>query len=145
MEFLKKLRAGFFISMAAVVLAVIALFIYIANGNNAYYNDLNSVVVTITIITIIVEIILIIVTSIVGEKHFLDIFYVVVPALLGIAVLLFISSRVQSAGIILGSDLEKGNLIASKALNQAFKGVIFYFLAMIASMIGSFLRQSEAA
>jgi membrane-associated HD superfamily phosphohydrolase len=140
-EFLKNQKAGFYTSVATMILAMIAMFIYIANGNTAYYNDFNSRVVILTVIAIAVEIALIVVARTVGEKQWLDIAYVIVPVLLGICAMTFISYRIESAGIILGSDLENGNTAAINALNQAFMGIALYILAMISKLVGSFFGQ----
>jgi membrane-associated HD superfamily phosphohydrolase len=140
-EFLENQKAGFYISIATIILALIAMSIYVANGNTTYYNDFNSRVVILTVIAIAVEIVLMAVSRIVGEKQWLDIAYIVVPVLLAITAMFFISYRVESAGIILGSDLEKGNITANNALNQAFMGIGFYFLAMISAIVRSFFSQ----
>ncbi len=140
-EFYKKQSVGFFFSITTIIIALLALLIYIKNGNNAYYNDFDFKVVILTVIAIAVEIALIISVRTIGERRWLDIIYLIVPILLGISAIIFISFRVESAGIILGSELEKGNAAASKALSQAFIGIGLYFLAMITSLIKSFFRQ----
>jgi len=140
-EFFQNKSTGFFFSIATIIIALIALFIYIQNGNNAYYNDYNPEIVILTIIAIAVEIIFIVLVQTIGEKRWLDFVYLISPILLGISAIAFISLRVKSAGIILGSDLEKGNVAASNALTQAFIGIGLYLIAMIISSIKSFFSQ----
>ncbi len=140
-EFLKKQSSGFYFSIATIIIALIALLIYSLNGNSTYYNDYNSSIFNYTVIAIAVEIVFIVLVQTIGEKRWLDILYLVPPILFCISAIAFISMRVQSAGIILGSELEKGNVTASNALTQAFIGIGLYFLAMITSFIKSFKAQ----
>ena len=139
--FLRKQSTGFFFSIATIAIALTALLIYIQNGNNAYYNDYNPEIFILTIIAIAVEVIFIILVQTIGEKRWLDIVYVISPILLGVSAIAFISIRVKSAGIILGSELEKGNVAANQALTQAFIGIGLYLFAMIISATKSFFSQ----
>ncbi|GFP77545.1 hypothetical protein [Clostridium fungisolvens] len=143
-EFFKRQKAGFYISIMTIILALIGMFIYISNGHTAYYNDFNSRVIILTAIAVAVEIILIVMVQSIGEKQWLDISYLIVSVLLGITTMVFVSYRVESAAIIMGSSLEKGNIAAINALKQALIGVGFYFLAMISSLVGSFFSQKKA-
>ncbi|MBW6471772.1 MAG: hypothetical protein K0B14_01505 [Anaerolineaceae bacterium] len=140
-EFFKNQSTGFYLSIASIIIALIALLIYTLNGKSTYYNDYNSTILNYTLIAVGVEIVFLVLVLTIGEKRWLDIFYVVPPILFGIAAVTFISFRVQSAGIILGSELEKGNVAASNALMQAFIGIGLYFLAMITSFVKSFKAQ----
>jgi len=141
--FLRKQSTGFFFSIATIVIALAALLVYIQNGNNAYYNDYNPEIVILTIIAIAVEIIFIVLVQTIGEKRWLDIAYLISPILLVISAIAFISIRVKSAGIILGSELEKGNVEANQALTQAFIGIGLYLFAMIISATKSFFSQQK--
>ena len=140
-KFLKKQSAGFFLSIAAIMISLIALLIYIINGLNAYYNDFNFKIVMLTIPAILIEIFIILLEHAFGEKRWLDVFHLIPPVLLAIAVVAFISVRVESAGIILGSELEKGNMVARQSLTQAFIGIGLYLAAMITSFTKSFYAQ----
>jgi hypothetical protein len=140
-QFLKKQSTGFFFSIVTIIVALIALLVYVKNGFNPYYNDFNSKIVILTIVAIVAEIIFIVLVETIGEKRWLDIMYLIPPILLGISAVAFISIRVESAGIILGSELEKGNALASNALLQAFIGIGLYLVAMITSFIKSFHSQ----
>jgi hypothetical protein len=140
-EFMKKQSAGFYFSAATIILALTAMFIYVANANNAFYSDFKSLIVVLTVAAIAAEIAFMVITRVIGEKRWLNIVYLAVPVLLGITAMVFVSFRAESAGIILGSDLDKGNALATGALTQAFVGIAFYFLTMIISLIGSFFNQ----
>jgi chromate transport protein ChrA len=140
---LKKLSAGFYFSLATIVIALIALFVYVRNGNGAYYNDFSAKIVILTVAAIVAEIVLIISARLIGERRWLDVVYLIAPILLGLSAVAFISIRVESAGIILGSDLEKGNVAASNALSQAFIGTGLYLVAMTTGVTRSFLGQQK--
>lgn len=142
-QFLKKQSAGFWFSIVTFILEVIALCFYIANSLNSYFNDLQAQSVLMTVIAIVVEAGIIIVSQVLGEKRWLDIGFLLVPVLLAVSLMIFISNRVTAMGIILGSNLAKGDMTAHNALNQAFMGFGAYFAAIVISLVSSFLGQGK--
>jgi hypothetical protein len=140
-EFLRKQSIGSFLSIITIILSLIGMAIYISNGNSNYYHDFNSRVVILSVVAMAIEVVLMVMVRAVGEKQWLDVIYIAVPVLLAVAMITFLSSRIESAGIILGSSLEQGNMEAIRALTQAFIGIGVYLLAIIACMTGSFFSQ----
>ena len=54
----------------------------------------------------------------------------------------FLGNRVESAAIILGSELEAGNALAKKSIFMAFAGVGCFVLGMIFTGVAGFFEQS---
>ena len=57
-----------------------------------------------------------------------------------LAAVTFVSYRVESAGIILGSDLEAGNAKAMGSLMQAFAGIGCFLAASVFTGVSAFFR-----
>lgn len=138
-----RLSVGFYLSLLAIAATVAATVVYAINGNHAYYHDYNGKIVLLSVVVIALEILLPVLVCLIGEKWWFDIFYLLPLALLGHIVVSFIAARVASAGLILGSELEKGNVVAQSALSQAFLGIGLYFLAIVLSLIRSFMSQTK--
>lgn len=138
-----KLSAGFYLSLLAAVTVVAATIVYVINSRHNYYKDYNSRIVFLSVVVIVMEILLPVLIILVGEKWWLDILYLLSPTLLGYTMVRFIAARVASAGLILGSDLEKGNAVAQSALAQAFLGIGLYLIAIILSIVRSFMSQTK--
>lgn len=92
-------------------------------------------------VAVAIEIVHLVLTILMGEKRWLDILHIVPPVLLGYTMVGFLSARVASAGLILGSSLEAGNVTAHNALYQAFLGIGLYLAAIILSIVRSFMTQ----
>lgn len=138
-----KLCPGFCISVLAVVVTAAAAAVYAVNGNHAYYHDYNGRIMLLTVAAIVLEILLPALVWLLGEKRWFDVLYLLPPALLGYTMVRFIAARVASAGLILGSDLEKGNVVAQSALSQAFWGIGLYLLAIVCCLVRSFMSQTR--
>ena len=70
----------------------------------------------------------------------MDIFYPVAAVLMAIAAVWFIGARVESAAIILGSELEAGNQIARNSLFLAFVGIGCYIAGMLLAGVAGFFN-----
>ena len=139
----KKLSIGFYLSLLATAVTVAATIVYVMNSKHDYYKDYNSRIVLLSVVVIVLEILLPVLICLMGEKRWLDILYLLPPVLLGNTMVSFIAARVASAGLILGSDLEKGNAVAQSALSQAFLGIGLYLLAIVLSIVRSFMSQTK--
>lgn len=145
MNKVQKRSIGFYVSIVAAVVAVAAAVVYYLNGNNAYYHDFNTQIMLLSAVAVAIEIVHLVLTILMGEKRWLDILHIVPPVLLGYTMVGFLSARVASAGLILGSSLEAGNVTAHNALYQAFLGIGLYLAAIILSVARSFMAQVKEA
>ena len=134
---------GFYLSLLATAVTVAATIVYVMNSKHDYYKDYNSRIVLLSVVVIVLEVLLPVLVCLMGEKRWLDILYLLPPVLLGNTMVSFIAARVASAGLILGSDLENGNAVAQSALSQAFLGIGLYVLAIILSIVRSFMSQTK--
>lgn len=123
-----------------IVLTVAGMILYGINAKGSYYHDFKMTVILLGTLGIGIIVAFIVLTHIKGEKNWMDIFYPAAGIVLMLAAIVFVSYRVESAGIILGSDLEAGNANAMNSLIQSFVGVGCFIAASIFSGISAFFR-----
>jgi hypothetical protein len=140
-----KFGAGTIFSCLTIVLALVGMFIYIANATTQYYNDLQAPVIFLSILAVVLEVVYMILSRTYGEKGIVDFFLPVAGAALAVAAVMWGGYRAESAGITWGSNLNNGNVVAVSALNQALAGVIILFLAMVSTIVGAFTKQVRKA
>ena len=76
-----------------------------------------------------------------GDQLWLGVLYPAVSVLLAVAAVIFIGARVESAAMILASELEAGNAAASSALLQSFIGIGCFIAGILAVGIAGCFRQ----
>lgn len=126
----------------ALVLAIVGIVIYWINTHGGYYSDFTASIVVIAVAGIVV----LAAIKALGDKKWVDVLYPAAGVLLTIAAVRFLADRVESAAIILASDLEAGNALAKPSIYTAFAGVICLVLAMVMTGVYSILNdQTKAA
>ncbi len=141
----KKLTAGNIFSIISMIAGVAGIIIYCINAFGSYYHDFGMQVPTVIAVAIVIELAAFFLTKKNDEKYVYDILYVVSGIVFMVAVIIFLGDRVESAGIILGSDLEAGNALASNSLYQSFAGIGCLIAAMILEGISGFMKQNPEA
>lgn len=143
MDFIKKQKVGFYLSVATALLAIIAFIIYFANSNTQYFNDVNSSIVSMTILSVLFScataaLVQFDFSKNVYVKVALDVLRIAAAVLLIWSVTIFIGLRVEKLAYVFGSELEADNADAQSAVSQAIVGFVFYFLAWIVSVVSMF-------
>lgn len=142
---MKKLATGNLVFALAAICTLAATVIYYVNASGSYYHDFNTTTLAIGILCLAAEIIGLILIRRTGEQQWTDLVYPVCTCLLGYEAIRYLGARVESAGIILGSELEDGNAAASAALNLSFTGIGLFVAAMLLVGIAGFFRQTRDA
>ena len=141
---MKKQGLGTVFLVISILFAVAGSIIYWVNTHGGYYKDFKLEIIVYAVLGIIVLVILKILTTIKGEKQGVDILYILAAVLLAWAGIKFLGNRVESAAIILGSELEAGNRLAKQSLFQAFAGAGCFFLGMLMTGVTGFFEQQRA-
>ncbi len=137
-----KLTLGNLFTILSVIVGIVGIVIYGINASGSYYHDFGMTVPLIAGLALAIEVIALVLTKTRDEKYAFDILYVAAGVILMIAVVQFTGARVESAGIILGSDLEGGNALASASLYQAFAGIGCMVGAIVLEGISGFFKQN---
>lgn len=142
---MKKITIGNVFYLIAAICTLIGSVIYYQNANGTYYHDFKWSTMLLGLGCLAAEIIGFICIQISKEKRWTDVIYPICTVLLGFEAVTFIGARVESAGIILGSDLEAGNALASQSLTMAFVGIGFFAGALLILGIAGCMRQTKTA
>ena len=139
MEFIKKQSAGFYITVLTVILAGAGTAFYLINCNTSYFSGLgvDKGLVSYLIIAIVLEIALIVGSQILGSKAYLDILPVASAILLVVALVTFISLRVNSIAAIMTFE---NNAQTMADLSSAITGIVLCLLAVLFGIIASFFN-----
>lgn len=141
----KKNACGLVLRVLAVCLTVAGLVIYVMNANGSYYGDFSMQIPMLSAACLAVE------AAIIGlyvtrkDSVVIDLLFPVVCVLLACVVVSYVGVRVESAGMILGSDLESGNAEAMPALMQAFTSIGCYLVAMVVAGVSGAFAPAKAA
>lgn len=127
----------------AVILALAGIVIYWINTHGGYYSDFAPEIVVCGAAGIAVLIVLKVLAVKIGEKQWMDFLYILAAVLLSWTAVSFLGDRVESAAIILGSNLEAGNTLAKQSLFTAFAGVGCFVLGMILTGVSGFFTQQK--
>ena len=136
-EFLSKQSIGFYVGAAAALLMLIGTIMLATNCNMPYYKDYTPVVPLLGSLAVIVTIGLLVAKQFVKIPH-LEAIWVVVILLIGIALMIMISMRVESMAYVLGSDLEAGNVQAQSAMSNFLAGLVITIISIITAIVASF-------
>ena len=133
-----KSGTGTIFLILTIALAAAGMILYGLNSSGSYYHDFKMPVILLGILGIGIILVFIVLSRRRGEKNWMDIFYPAAGIVLMLGAIIFVSYRVESAGIILGSDLEAGNAKAMNSLIQAFVGIGCFIVASILSGVAAF-------
>ncbi len=139
MEFLKKQAAGFYLALITLIFAIVSIVFYLINCSTSYFQSygVNGGLIALTVIAIILCIALIIGSELLGSNIYLDILPVITGVCLVIALVTFISIRVDSiASIITFQNNEQ----TMSDLTSAIVGIGGCLMAVIFNIIASFFR-----
>lgn len=135
--FLSKQSIGFYVGAAAALLMLIGTIILATNCNMAYYRDYNPIVPLLGCLAVIVAIALLVVKQFVKIPH-LEALWLVAVLLIGIALMVMISMRVESMAYVLGSELEAGNALAQSAMSNFLAGAVITIISIVTAIVASF-------
>ena len=138
---MKAQIAGKIFVLATLILAAAGLVIYCLNASGSYYSDFNYRVVLASGAAIVLIVIQQVLYRKLGDQLWLDALYPAVSVLLAVAAVIFIGARVESAAMILASELEAGNANASSALLQSFIGIGCFIAGILVCGIAGCFRQ----
>ena len=141
---IKKPGAAFCITIAAAILIIIGLCLYIANSSaGSYFEDMQGIVITLSILAVILCAALVLFPQFTGKNIFIDIIIrIAIVVFLAVVLTNSLSLRVEQMGYTWFSDLEK-NPLAQAALSQFLISWLFYIAALIAVIIVSFTGNSK--
>lgn len=153
MEFIKKQGIAFYVSIAAVIFAIVSVIIFSSNAADAYFSDVHTGkgILTMTIIAIILDVAVLVAGQFFADnkivKVVLDVAMIAVTVLLVCSVMLFIKDRVYYMAIVYGSELESDNPAAWGAVNQSIVGMVMYFITIACTVAAAFfqMRKPEKA
>lgn len=137
----KKYSIGFAVNILVAIMAIVSFIVYILNVSTAYYEDMNTSVVTLMICAIALIVTALILPGVSGGKLIdliVDVFRVGAAVLIIVAGVTFIGMRVESFGYIFGSNLELGNDAAFQAGSQAITGIVLFVVTWFLALIASF-------
>lgn len=141
---MKKQIVGTIFLLLAVLLSVAGIVIYWVNAHGEYYNDFTPSVMLYAGFGVVALLAWKVLSVTLGEKRWMDVLYLVAAILLAWAAVDFLGDRVESAAIILGSQLEAGNALAQQSLFTSFAGIGCFILGMILTGVSSFFQTTEA-
>lgn len=141
---MKKQIVGTIFLLLAVLLSVAGMVIYWVNAHGEYYNDFTPSVMLYAAFGVVALLAWKVLSVTLGEKRWMDVLYLLAAILLAWAAVDFLGDRVESAAIILGSQLEAGNALAQQSLFTSFAGIGCFILGMILTGVSSFFQTTEA-
>lgn len=139
MGFIKKQAIGFYLTVSTVILAIAGIIFYLINCNTSYFVNfgIKGSIVACIIVAIILEVSFIVSASVKSEKNYFDILPVASCVLLMAALVMFISSRVNSIASIMTFE---NNAQTMSDLSSAIIGMVLCLVAVIVSIISSFFN-----
>ncbi len=140
---MKKKGLGIVFMAIASLFAIAGCVIYWINTHGAYYKDFNPTIILLAVLGIFAIIVLNIWSIAREEQIWMDLFYILAAVLFAYAGVSLLGDRVESAAIILGSDLEAGNKIALQSLYMSFVGVGCFIFGMIMTGVAGFFDKQK--
>lgn len=140
---MKKTWLGTIFFALAVVFAVAGTVIYCINSTGSYYDDFTGRIVLVAVVGIA----LLIGLKIMSYKNvsllWTDVLYVASAVIIAVAAVMFLSARVESAAVVLGSQLAAGDALAKQSVYTAFAGIGCYMAGMVFIGISGFFNQEK--
>lgn len=139
MNFMKKQSAGFYLAAATTILAMIGLVFYLINCSTDYFGNLgvSMPLAACLVISCALELVYIAGYEKTGSKLYLDAMPVIAGALLTLALVLFITSRVAGIASIMTFE---NNAQTMADMKSAVIGMVFCLLAIVFNIVASFFR-----
>lgn len=139
MNFMKKQSAGFYLAAATTILAMIGLVFYLINCSTDYFGNLgvSMPLAACLVISCVLELVYIAGYEKTGSKLYLDAMPVIAGALLTVALVLFITSRVAGIASIMTFE---NNAQTMADMKSAVIGMVFCLLAIVFNIVASFFR-----
>ena len=156
MEFIKNQRVAIYVSIVAVILALVSVIIYGVNTTSEYYVSSGSatvsgLVVAFTILSMVLVIGRVVLAEMFAEsklmKHVTAAMLLVACVFLASAFFAYVGERVYDIAVVLASDLEAGNQAAMDAVMQTISGFVLYGITLIAVIVSAFfsVKKDSAA
>lgn len=136
----KKFGVSSYTSVMAIIMTIISLIIYVVNSNLVYFRNLNSDVITYTVLALVFILASFVLSMFFGDKWFIGIGELLSAIFLTLAVTIAIIDRSTAIGFVWFSNLEADNKDAVFALNQSVIFMVTYLIALISVIVGSFFR-----
>lgn len=139
MNFMKKQSAGFYLAALTTILAIIGLVFYLINCSTDYFGNLgvSMPLAACLVVSCVLELAYIAGYEKTGFKLYLDAMPVIAGALLTVALVLFITSRVAGIASIMTFE---NNAQTMADMKSAIIGMAFCLLAIVFNVIASFFR-----
>lgn len=141
LEKIKKLGVGYYISLVALVLILVSMFLSIASSSNLGFSiDELPLIVTFSVISILC----ILLTGFLATKmnnSFVCYLPLLVAAVLsGICFIYVLDSRTYLMGTLWFTKLDQSNQYAVSAMNTGAPAFVMYFVSMIVLAVASFFN-----
>lgn len=142
-----KKHIEWYLNGIVAVMVVVVTGFYIANVNQPYYQDMNTMILVTLIGTLVLSLVpfgLKYLHSSQARVICSDLLKVVLPALIIFSGVQFLAMRVESFGYIFASNLEAGNAEATTAGTQAIFLLVLFVLTWLVSVVTSFFSTEKA-
>lgn len=141
LEKIKKLGVGYYISLVALVLILVSMFLSIASSSNLGFSiDELPLIVTFSVISVLC----ILLTGFLATKmnnSFVCYLPLLVAAVLsGICFIYVLDSRTYLMGTLWFTKLDQSNRYAVSAMNTGAPAFVMYFVSMIVLAVASFFN-----
>lgn len=141
LEKIKKLGVGYYISLVALVLILVSMFLSIASSSNLGFSiDELPLIVTFSVISVLC----ILLTGFLATKmnnSFVCYLPLLVAAVLsGICFIYVLDSRTYLMGTLWFTKLDQSNQYAVSAMNTGAPAFVMYFVSMIVLAVASFFN-----
>ncbi|MEX5397242.1 hypothetical protein ABPH35_02440 [Streptococcus sp. ZJ93] len=137
-----KQSIEFYANVIVSIMLVVVTGFYIANVNQPYYQDMNSVVLTTLVATLMLSFVPFGLRYIHSQRAkfiFSNVFKFALPSFIIFSGVRFLAMRVESFGYIFASNLEAGNEAATTAATQAVLLLVLFVVTWFLSVVTAFL------
>lgn len=139
MDFIKKQAVGFYFAILTLISSCIGLIFYMINTKTAYFvnRGVDNKIVAPLIIAMILLLVFLAGSQVLGSKRILDILPVAATAIFMYSFVSFVAVRVSDIATIMTFENNAKNMAD---LSSAVVGLVFCFIALLFSIIGSFFK-----
>ncbi len=146
-NFFKKQGIAFYALIVALVFAIVSVCMYSADVKIDYFFEVaaDRAVLAFSSLAIVMIAAVLVLSQFEFAKNpyvriVLDIIAVLAAAFVITPMMQFIGSRVYHFGVVLGSDLEKGNEAAFAAVNHSIVTIVMYGITLAVTLVGLFFN-----
>ncbi len=151
-NFFKKQGIAFYVLIVALIMAIVSVCMYSADVKIEYFFEAyaNSAVIAFSVVAIILIAAILVVSQFefaqnTYVKIVIDIATVIAVAFVITPMLYFIGDRVYHFGVVLGSDLERGNEVAFAAVNHSIVTIVMYGITLLCTLVAAFFNVTRKA